>query len=171
MTYLLAALGAVALYFLVILPWRHRHEDSADVGQRLRAARDADASRPSPPPTGESVPEHERVEAVVSAAEARALWGDEEESEPIDEGAPPPWPSEAANPADLEPVVALHTSDVGLAMLLMLHLQSEGIAYQEQGQVWASRRILVPRRHQNDVRRILEGLRRDVESSGGAEDG
>jgi hypothetical protein len=170
-TYLLAVLGGVALYFLVILPWRQRREDSVDLGQRLRLAREDEspprefATTAPPPSPSPPAPEGESVESVLSPAERRALLGDPEEPEPGDDDGlsdPPAWPTEAASPTELEPVAVLHTGDIGLAMMFLLRLQAEGIAYQEMSEVWGSRQIVVPRRHQDDARRILEELRRDV---------
>jgi hypothetical protein len=181
----LVALGAVALYFLVIVPWLHRREDSVDLGERLRMLRDETSSpgtfttRMQPPPSPPA-PEGESVESVLTPAEARALLGDPEEPEPGDEDThfmdalsedalsePPPWPTEARHPSDLEPAVALHTGNVGLATIFLLRLQVEGIAYQEMNQVWGSRQIVVPRRHLDDAKRILAELAREFR--GGSE--
>lgn len=157
MTYLLVALGAVAVYLLLILPWRQRLEDSEDFERQLRSVRNQD----SPPA------QDERVEPMPWPERPRPPQDDPEEPPGDEDGLPepPPWPTEAEDPADLEPVVALHTGDIGLSMMLMLRLQAEGIAYQEMGEVWGLRQILVARRHRDDVRRILEELRRDVRGS------
>jgi hypothetical protein len=167
-TYLWAALAALAVYMLVIVPWRHRREDSTDLQRRLRAMREPVAPSPRPDvrtKPSELAPEGESVESVLSESEARALLGDEDEPHLDDEEEPPApdWPTQARHRRDLEPVIVLRTGDLGLATMFLLRLQSEGIAYHEANQVWANREIYVPRMHQNDARRILEELRRDAE--------